>query len=207
MTATRLNKLLAGAAGRAVPFCGLVRRRPDESRSIPRPVISASALGVALTLALTGAASAQTPFQATVSSTQTLPAGPCSNGAYICGTADLAGYGAASWNMYVTNAIAVPTACGSSYTATTQFTLASDPSSTLVLDEAGSLCGLGHDGAAYRGYFNEPSQAYGHPFAIVGSWSVDAASTGRFFGLAGSGTDLVKIAGAQFAGSYPGTIG
>ena len=206
MTATHLNKLLTGAATRAVQFWRRINRRPDGSRSIPRLVALAAALGVALTLALTGAASAQTPVQATVSSTQTLPGGPCSNGAFICGTADLAGYGAASWNMYVTNAIGVPTPCGSSYTATTQFTLASDPASTLVLDEAGSLCGLGHGGAAYRGYFSEPSQAYGHPFAIVGSWSVDPASTGQFRGLAGSGTDLINIAGADFAGSYTGTL-
>lgn len=207
MSATPLNKVLTAAAARTVQFRARVNRRPDGSRSIRRPAMLASALGVALTLALTGAASAQTPFQATASSTETMPAGPCSNGAYICGTADLAGYGTASWNMYVTNSVAVPTACGSSYSATTQFTLASDPASILVLDEAGSLCGLGHDGAAYRGYFSEPSQAYGHPFAIVGDWSVDPASTGQFFGLAGSGTDLVKIAGAYFAGSYTGTLG
>ena len=206
MTATRVNKLLTGAGARAVQFCGRVHRRPDRSRSIPRPVILASALCVALALAPAAAASAQSPFQATVSSTQTLPGGPCSNGAYICGTADLAGYGAATWNMYITNAVAVPTACGSSYTATTRFTLASDPASTLVLDEAGSVCGLGNDGAAYRGYFNEASQAYGHPFAIVGTWAADAASTGQFFGFAGSGTDLVKIAGAHFGGSYAGTL-
>ncbi|MBO0881273.1 MAG: hypothetical protein J2P17_13170 [Mycobacterium sp.] len=31
-----------------------------------------------------------------------------------------------------------------------------------MLDEAGSLCGLGHDGAAHRGYFAEGSQAFGH---------------------------------------------
>jgi hypothetical protein len=165
-----------------------------------------SALAVALTFPFTGVASAQTPFQANVSSTQTLPAGPCSNGAYSCGTADLGGYGVASWNFYVTGATAAPTACGSSYTAKTEFTLASDPVSTLVLDEGGSLCGLGHDGAAYRGYFAERSQAYGHPFAIVGSWTVDSASTGDFVGLAGSGTDLVNIAGAHFAGSYSGTL-
>lgn len=147
------------------------------------------------------------PFQADVTATETLPAGPCSNGAYICGTATLAGYGAASWDLYPTAYTPSVTPCGSSYAATTYFTLANDPGSTLVVDEAGSFCGLGHDGAAYRGYFNEGSKAYGHPFAIVGGWTVDPASTGQFSGLAGSGTDRVNIAGAHVGGSYSGTLG
>jgi hypothetical protein len=142
-----------------------------------------------------------------VSSTETLPAGPCLNGAYICGTANLAGYGAASWSLYVTGNTNTFTPCGSTYTATTYFALAGDPGSTLVLDEGGNLCGLGHDGAAYRGYFAEGSKAFGHPFAIVGNWSVDPTSTGKFSGLAGSGTDLVNIVGAHVAGSYSGTFG
>jgi hypothetical protein len=176
----------------------------SRSRSIARRLMLVSALVVALSLAFTGAASAQTPFQATVKATQTLPAGPCSNGAYACGTANLAGYGAASWNFYVTSATAVPTSCGSSYTATTEFTLASDPGSTLVLDESGPLCGPGKDAA---GYFKESPKAYGHPFTIVGSWTVDPTSTGQFFGLTGSGSDLVNVAGANVAGSYSGTLG
>ena len=163
-----------------------------------------SALGVALSLAFTGEASAQTPFQATVSATQTLPAGPCANGAFFCGTANLAGYGSESWNFFVTSSTPVPSSCGSSYTATTEFTLAGDPGSTLVLDESGALCAPGKDGAAF---FKEGSKAYGHPFTIVGSWSVDPTSTGQFAALAGSGTDLVKTAGARAAGSYTGTLG
>jgi hypothetical protein len=175
----------------------------SRSRSIARRLMLVSALVVALSLAFTGAASAQTPFEATVKATQTLPAGPCSNGAFVCGTANLAGYGVASWNFYVTSVTVVPSSCGSSYTATTEFTLASDPSSTLVLDESGSLCAPGNDGA---GFFKESSTAYGHPFTIVGSWTVDPTSTGQFFGLAGSGSDLVNLAGANVAGSYSGTL-
>jgi hypothetical protein len=168
-----------------------------------------SALVVALSVAFTGAASAQTPFQATVKATQTLPetvvpAGPCSNGAFACGTANLAGYGAASWNLFVTSVTPVVSSCGSSYTATTEFTLASDPGSTLVLDESGSLCAPGKDGA---GFFKESPKAFGHPFTFVGSWTVDPTSTGQFFGLAGSGSDLVDTAGANLAGSYSGTLG
>jgi hypothetical protein len=73
-----------------------------------------------------------------------------------------------------------------------------------VLDESGPLCAPGKDGA---GFFKESSTAYGHPTTIVGSWTVDPASTGQFFGLAGSGSDLVNVAGANFAGSYSGTLG
>jgi hypothetical protein len=166
-----------------------------------------SALVAALSFAFTGAASAQTPFQADATDTATLPAGPCSNGAYICGTADIAGYGAASWNMYITGSAITPTPCDSTYTATTYFTLAGEPGSTLVVDESGNLCGLGHDGAAYRGYLNGGPNSYGHPFAIVGNWTVDRGSSGQFSGLAGSGTDLLKLAGAHIAGTYTGTLG
>jgi len=161
-----------------------------------------SALVVALSLAFTGAASAQTPFQATISATQLLPV-PCSNGAFVCGTADLAGYGPASWNFFVTGSTAVQTSCGSSYTATIDFTLASDPNSTLVLDESGSLCFPGLDG---RSFFAEGPNSYGHPFTVVGSWTVDPTSTGQFVGLSGSGTDLLNSAGAHWDGSYSGTL-
>jgi len=170
------------------------------------PTLALSALLAALSLAFTGTASAQTSFQASVTDTITRPAGPCVNGAYACGTANIAGYGAATWNFYTTNSTSAYSPCGSTYTATTYFTLVSDPGSTLVVDESGSLCGLGHDGAAYRGYFNNGSKAFGHPFAIAGSWAVDSAS-GQFAGLTGSGTDLVNVAGAHAAGSYTGTPG
>jgi len=164
-------------------------------------------LVVALSIAFTAQASAQTTFRADVTSTQTRPAGPCTNGAYICGTADLAGYGAASWNMYITGYTPEYTACGSGYTATTYLTPSSDPASTLVLDEVGSLCGLGHDGAAYRAYFVQGSQAFGHPFAIVGTWTIDPTSTGQFAGLTGAGTDRVNLAGAHVDGGYTGALG
>jgi hypothetical protein len=164
------------------------------------------ALVAAASFAFASAASAQTSFQASVTFTGTLPAGQCSNGAYICGTANIAGYGAASWNFYVLGNTAVPSPCGSTYQSTTIFTLASDPSSTLVLDESGDLCGLGQDGASYRSYFVEGSKAFGHPFAIVGDWTVVDA-TGQFSGLSGSGTDDVNVAGAHAAGRYDGTLG
>jgi hypothetical protein len=182
--------------------CGL------KLRSIAVQLILLPALVGALSLAFAEAAFAQAPFQASVTSTATLPSGGCLNGAYSCGTANIAGYGAASWNLYITGNTNVPTPCGSSYAAVTYFTLANDPGSTLVLDESGSLCGLGHDGAAYRGYFAEGSKAFGHPFAVVGSWTVDPTSTGQFAtALGGSGTDTLQYAGAHGAGSYSGTLG
>jgi hypothetical protein len=174
--------------------------------AVTRHLILLSALLAALSLAFTGTASAQTSFQASVTFTGTLPAGPCANGAYLCGTANIAGYGAATWDFYTTSSTGVYSRCGSTYTATTYFTLVSDPGSTLVVDESGSLCGLGHDGSAYRGYFNEGSKAFGHPFEIVGSWAIDSAS-GQFAGLTGSGTDQVHVAGAHAAGSYTSTLG
>jgi hypothetical protein len=177
-------------------------------------LVAVSALVVALTVALTGAASAQAmPFQASVTSTLvrgggTLPSGACSNGAYSCGTANIAGYGAASWNLYVTNYAPVPTSCGSTYTATTYFTLASDRS-TLVLNESGNLCAPGLNG---NGYFMDGAKAYGHPFSGLGSWTIDTAdSTGVFGSLTGGmgtgGTDTLQFDGAHAAGEYSGTLG
>ena len=165
------------------------------------------ALVVGLSLAVTAPASAQTTLRADASSTQTSPEGLCANQAYICGTANLAGIGTATWNMFITGFGPDYSACGSTYSATTYFTLSGDPASTLVLDEAGSICGLGHDGAAYRGYFAEGSKAFGHPFAFVGNWTVDPASTGQFAGRTGSGTDRIDLAGAHVGGSYNGTLG
>lgn len=167
----------------------------------------ASALAVALTIAFTGVAFAQAPFRASVTYTGPKPSGGCANGAYFCGTANIADYGVASWDLFVLGNTNVQSRCGSTYTAITYFTLASDPASTLVLDEGGDLCGLGHNGAAYRGYFAGGSKDFGHPFAVVGNWTVDPSSTGRFAGLTGSGTDFVRVAGAHSAGSYSGTLG
>jgi len=116
----------------------------------------------------------------------------------------IAGYGAASWNWFLTGFTPVPTSCGTSYTATVDFTLASDPSSTLVLDESGNVCAPGLD--AMSG-FAEGSKAYGHPEMLMGNWTVDPTSTGAFSKLAGSGTDLLNTAGAHWAGSYSGTLG
>ena len=167
-------------------------------------MLALSALLAALSFAFTGTASAQTSFQADVTSTGTLPAGPCSNGAFYCGTANIAGYGAASWNFFLTSVTLSQTSCGTTYMATTEFTLASD-GSTLVVNEGGPVCLPGKDAASF---FKEGPKAFGHPVYPKGTWTVDTAdSTGQFAGLGGSGTDALHSAGAHAAGSYTGTLG
>ncbi len=155
----------------------------------------------------TEAAAAQTAFQADVTATMPLPVtqkGACSNDAVYCGTADIAGYGAASWNLYLTGLTPSPTSCGSTYTATTDFTLTSD-GSTLELNESGYVCGPGNDAA---GFFSEGPNAYGSPNYPFGTWTVDTAnSTGQFAGLGGSGADALHVAGAHVSGNYTGTLG
>jgi hypothetical protein len=168
-----------------------------------RHLILLPVLVVAVSLAFTGAASAQTAFQADVTAKGTLPAGPCANGAFYCGTANIAGYGTASWNFFLTGVTISQTSCGSTYTATTEFTLADG--STLVVNEGGPVCGPGKDAA---GYFSEGPKAFGHPNYPFGTWTVDTAdSTGQFAGLSGSGTDALHAAGAHASGSYTGTLG
>jgi hypothetical protein len=172
--------------------------------ALARHLILLPALAVAVSLVFTGAASAQTAFQADVTATSLLSAGPCSNGAFFCGTANIAGYGTASWDFYLHGFTVSPTSCGSTYTATTDFTLASD-GSTLVVNESGYLCGPGKDAA---GYFKEGPKAYGHPYTAHGTWTVDTSeSSGQFTGIGGSGSDTFHAAGAHAAGSYAGTLG
>jgi hypothetical protein len=172
--------------------------------ALTRHLILLPALAVAASLAGTGAASAQTAFQADVTATGPVGAGPCSNGAFFCGTADIAGYGTASWDFFLTGYTISQTSCGSTYTATTDFTLASD-GSTLAVNESGPICGPGKDAA---GYFSEGPNAEGHPNYPDGAWTVDTTdSTGLFAGLSGSGTDTLQAAGAHASGSYTGTLG
>jgi hypothetical protein len=147
---------------------------------------------------------AQTAFQADVTFTETLPAPPCTNGALFCGTAKIAGYGAASWNFFLTGLTVIQSSCGSTYTATTDFTLASD-GSTLALNESGYICVPGKDGA---GFFNEGPKADATPNYPFGTWTVDTAnSTGQFVALGGSGSDALHKAGAHVSGTYTGTLG
>jgi hypothetical protein len=190
------------------------RTATPRAHAIPKALLAIGAVAL-LGFAFTGAASAQTTsFQASVAETLvrgggTVPSARCANGAFFCGTANVAGYGAATWNVYLTGATTIVSSCASTYTATTYFTLTSDPTSTLVIDESGNVCAPGLNG---NGYFAENPDAWGHPATVFGTWTIDTThSTGQFAGLLGGpgtgGSDTLRLAGSHTAGSYRGTLG
>jgi hypothetical protein len=172
--------------------------KQSRSGAFRRCLLVLPALIVGLSLVVPAAASAQTtvPFQASVNAINQKPMS-CPQG--ICGSANIAGYGAATWTADVTSVTSVSSEC-LSYTATTTFTLASD-GSKLVLDENGLGCGPGNS-------LNTPTpKAFGVPLDINGSWTVDTAdSTGQFNGLTGNGTDTLSQNGARHNGTYSGTL-
>jgi hypothetical protein len=185
--------------------------RANANRWRPGPVLRylalSGALVVALSVAFTGVASAQTPisFEASVKG-NTPPPKPCPTTTF-CGSANIAGYGAASWTL---NALSTTPASGPcpygppafvsdfTYTATTTFTLLSG-GGTLVLDESGLVCAPGNSASA-------PAQSRGFPEYAMSSWTVDPLSSGQFSGLTGSGSDALHAAGAHFSGTYSGTL-
>ena len=178
-------------------------RQHLSSRAIVLSVAVVSALIAAFWLAIAGPASAQTAFQASVKGTGSPVAG-CPNGAAACGTANIAGYGAGSWSLTLTNINFVPSSCDSTYAAITVFTLNSD-GSTLVLNESGYGCGPGKDA---NGFFKEGPKSHGGPNVLHGTWTIDSTtSTGQFAGLGGSGADDLQSAGGHHLGSYVGTLG
>lgn len=198
-------------------------------RVFTRRLIVLPALVVALGLALTGVASAQTPFQASVTYTGQHNSAGCANGAYSCGTANT-NFGPASWDFYPYSN-SVQTSCGTTYWATTYFTLQNHPGSTLVLYEHGNLCGPGLNANGYfKGRFPKD---FGRPYSALGSWSTITTladcsevlpppvvpppvgplpplpcspSTGVFAGQVGLGNDTLNFAGAHAAGSYSGAL-
>jgi|tagenome__1003787_1003787.scaffolds.fasta_scaffold20606308_2 hypothetical protein len=149
------------------------------------------ALAASLMIALTATATAQTGFQARVTAHNPEPM-PCANGAFFCGTADIAGNGSAAWSFSLTS-LTQQGQCAS-YTATVTFELAD--ASTLVLDETGTACGPGGSNLS-----NASAHSFGHPADINGNWTVHS-SDGRFTAMTGSGTDTLHAAGAHSAGSY-----
>jgi hypothetical protein len=168
-----------------------------RSASVARHLLLLAALVVALSLAFTGAASAQTSFQATVNCINPKPKPACPTITF-CGTASIAGYGAATWTLDATSTTTVSSACFT-YLATTTFELLSD-GSTLVLNESGLVCAPGNSSSA-------PPQSFGFPvYAKNSSWTVESGS-GQFSGLTGSGTDTLRSAGARISGTYSGTLG
>ena len=182
---------------------------------LTRPNILLPALVVALSLSFTGAASAQTAFEASVNGVNGLsPAAkpPCAS--TYCGTASIAGYGPATWTANATGTARASGPCPFgppglmsffTYQATTAFelpdVLPDGRHPTLTLSESGLVCAPGNSGSV-------PPQfvVYGFPeYANNSSWTVDTA-TGAFSGLTGgAGTDALHAAGARISGTYSGT--
>lgn len=182
-----------------------------KARSVMRPLVLLPALVVGLSLAFTGAASAQTvPFQASVNDITPIGGPPSARSwpcptIYYCGSASIAGYGAAFWSFDVPPGYPQPKPEGSdcfSYTGTSTFTLLSDPASTLVLSEQNFVfCHPGNSG-------NPPGWQYavGHPGRGNGNWTVQTG-TGQFSGLTGgSGTDTLRTNGALLEIAWSGTV-
>jgi hypothetical protein len=172
--------------------------RTPARRSIARPLLLLPALVVGLSLAVAGGASAQAGFQATVKDHRPKPK-PCANGDFICGSATT-NYGDATWTFNPTTETPPPpgASCGS-YTATVTFALGDASSSTLVLDENGTVCGPPGNSLFAPGQ----QHSYGNPFYLTGSWIVETA-TGTFGSIAvgSGGTDTVHLAGSHASGTY-----
>ena len=157
-------------------------------------VVGMLAVGVLLTSA--SLASAQTTtFDAKVKNQIQRPVG-CPDGAYLCGRADVAGFGPAEFRWFLVSFEPVSQSCGD-YTATVTFTLGDG--SRLTLDEAGTDCSPGNSFSSY------PLHSYGQPQTANGNWVVHDG-TGVFAGLAGSGTNTIQISGAHLTASYTGTL-
>jgi hypothetical protein len=174
-----------------------------SARALTRPHILLPALVAALSLSFTGAASAQTAFEASVKGISPKTK-PCAT--TFCGTASIAGHGPATWTITLngpTTPASGPCPYGPpalvsafTYQATTTFELGDG--STLVLNESGLVCAPGNSASA-------PPKSFGFPeYAEDSSWTVESA-TGQFSELTGGGTDTLHAAGAQISGTYSGT--
>jgi hypothetical protein len=152
---------------------------------------------VTVLAASVGLASAQTTaFDANVENHIQRPVG-CPDGAYLCGDADIAGFGSAEFRWYLVSFDPVSQSCGD-YTAIVTLTLGDG--STLTLDEAGTDCGPGQSFSSY------PPHSYGQPQTAGGEWVVQDG-TGVFAGLTGSGANSLRITGARLTATYTGTLG
>ena len=144
-------------------------------------------------------------FDAQVEGTTPRPE-PCPDGAFICGTATIAGIGSGEYRFFLTSLNPVPDACvdpsgshtGGAYTATITFSLGDG--SQLTLSEVGVVCGPGLSLTAPGG-----ARSFGNPVDGSGKWEVKDA-TGQFAGLTGEGTDDFHSAGAQFRAAYIATL-
>jgi hypothetical protein len=203
-----------------------------KARSVIRRLVLLPALVVGLSLAFTGAASAQTVASIdNVSTNGNGHPGPqCPNNFY-CGYANIPGYGAAFWS-FNSPAGATPTSPNcASYVGTSTFTLIDHPASQLVLNEYTVFCTPGNSVNApnYWKVTNGHPWAYGHPGRVTGTWTVCTAtaapdpttgcgespapgapplvSSVQFGTLTGgSGTDWLQTNGARFTVGWDGTL-
>jgi hypothetical protein len=154
-------------------------------------------LVVTVLVASVGLASAQTSvFDANVEDQIRRPVG-CPDGAYLCGDADIAGFGPAEFRWYLVSFDPISQSCGD-YTAIVTLTVGNG--STLTLGETGTDCGPGYSFSSY------PPHSYGQPQTADGTWVVQDG-TGVFAGLTGSGTSTLHVTGARLTALYTGTLG
>jgi hypothetical protein len=137
----------------------------------------------------------QGSFVAIVSGPMTKPVG-CPPGVFACGDAVITGYGSGIYGYTFISFERTGPACGF-YTATVSFRL--EDTSTLTLQESGTVCGPG------KSFFATPGSSYGNPAYGEGTWSVTDAS-GQFAGLTGEGTNTFHIAGAALSAVYTGAL-
>ena len=153
------------------------------------------AAAVAASMTLVGAPAQAAEIGITVTGTTTRPVGPSPDcTAFACLSAQVAGFGAATWQYYPGETVPFSTSCGT-LSATAVITLA-DGNGELTLAETDVVC---NPGASY----NAPGsfKSYGNPFRITGTFTVVSA-TGSLSGLTGGGTVTVSGNGARLAASY-----
>jgi hypothetical protein len=146
---------------------------PNQAKlgALTRRLIAVPAFALVVSLAFTGAASAQTtlPFQASVNNISTHGGGDPGLSCltqfstwFYCGTATIAGHGLAVW-WFDSPGPLMGTPVGSDcaeYRGTSNFELVNDPQqSTLVLNEDVTLCHPGNSGNTPNFWGN----TYGHP--------------------------------------------
>jgi hypothetical protein len=192
-----------------------IRATKPTLGSSTRRLMALPALVVAISLAFTGAASAQTAFQATGNDSprnektcvQTIPAIYVTANV-VCSKTDIAGYGPAFWTDNILTVVPGDTPACVAYTSVTTFQLPGGD--TLVLDEGlpGTACSPGNS------WNNPRNDPFGTPWPAGGinaNWTVDTtgvygANTGVFAGGTGAGTMTGQYAGPEVKATYTGTL-
>lgn len=157
--------------------------------------------GALLSVALTQVASAAA-FNVKIEGRITKPQGACADGASLCGTARLEGYGDAEYRAYRYGSGEPSGACGalpgfSDFGALVTFSLADG--STLWLYELGTQCAAGNS------LPTGGPKSYGNPIFFTARWQV-LFGIGQFSGLIGGGTNSGTFAGAAIVARYGGTL-